>query len=102
MSSAARPSADSRHPSGAGPRSVHDSRTVTRPSSALSPTSTTAPARRLANKTSSRCPLSGWNGCVIRTEPEGSLEETALCRLRRQAEGAELPVFLRDADAAGR
>ena len=33
--------------------------TVTRPSPALSPTSTTAPARRLANKTSSRCPLSG-------------------------------------------
>ena len=30
MSSAARPSADSRHPSGAGPRSVHDSRALPR------------------------------------------------------------------------
>ena len=70
MSSAARPSADTRQPSGAGPRSVHDSCTVTRPSSALSPTSTTAPARRLANKTSSRWPLSGWNGCVIEQSPK--------------------------------
>jgi hypothetical protein len=96
VSSAASPSADTRHSSGAGPRSVHDSRTVTRPSSALSPTSTTAPARRLANKTSSRRPLSGWNGCVIRTEPEGSLEATALCRLRCDTERTLAPAGFRD------
>ena len=41
-----------------------------------------APARRLANKISSRCPFSAWNGCVTTTKPKRSLDDAALCRLR--------------------
>src|SRR5262249_41710991 len=58
--------------------------------------------RRRENSTSTRCPRSGWNGCVMTTKAERSLEDPALCRFRGKAEGAELPVLFRDIDAAGR
>ena len=40
------------------------------------------PARRLANKISSRCPFSAWNGCLTTRKPKRSLDDAALCRLR--------------------
>ena len=83
MSSAASPSAERRPPAGDATRSVHDSKTVTRPSPALSQARTTWPPRRRENSTSTRCPRSGWNGCVMTTKPERSLEDLALCRFRR-------------------
>ena len=55
VSSAASPSADSRPPAGDATRSVHDSKTVTRPSPALSQARTTWPPRRRENSTSTRC-----------------------------------------------
>src|SRR5216684_4742447 len=57
--SAASPSADSRRASGGSPRSVHASGSVTCPLSPPEQTNTTAPARRLVSKTSSRLPVSG-------------------------------------------
>jgi len=83
VSIAASPSADSRPPAGDVTRSVHDSKTVTRPSPAPSQARTTWPPRRRENSTSTRCPRSGWNGCVMTTKPERSLEDPALCRFRR-------------------
>src|SRR5258708_1387854 len=52
--SAASPSADSRPVPGGSPRPVHDSGSVIDPQAPPAQTSTVAPARRLANKTSSR------------------------------------------------
>src|SRR5439155_10543705 len=96
VSSAASPSAERRPPAGDATRSVHDSKTVTRPSEALSQARTTWPPRRRENSTSTRCPRSGWNGCVMTTKAERSLGDTALCRFRGQAERSLLPVLFRD------
>src|ERR1700733_13211965 len=46
---------------------------------------TVSPARRFTYKTSSRCPVSGWNGCITTTKPKTSLDDAALCRLRGRA-----------------
>src|SRR5262249_53578746 len=91
VSSAASPSAERRPPAGDATRSVHDSKTVTRPSEPLSQARTTWPPRRRENSTSTRCPRSGWNGCVMTTKAERSLEDPALCRFRGYPQLAELP-----------
>ncbi len=54
-----RPSTESRCSAGGSARSVHDHGTVTCPPTPPEHTNTGAPARRLTNKTSRRCPLSG-------------------------------------------
>src|SRR5262249_52620228 len=46
--------------------------------------------RRLTNRTSSRRPVSGWNGWVTTTKPESSLDDAALCRLRRNPQPTPL------------
>ena len=70
VSIAASPSAERRPPAGDATRSVHDSKTVTHPSPALSQAKTTWPPRRRENSTSTRCPRSGWNGWVMTTKPK--------------------------------
>jgi fatty-acyl-CoA synthase len=94
-SSASRP-ADSRRSSGGSPRSVHALGSVICPLTPPEHTKTVSAPRRLAYRTSSRWPFSGWNGWMTTTEPERSLGTTALCRARRYPELAELAAFLRD------
>jgi hypothetical protein len=59
-------------------------------------TNTWSAPRRLTNKTSSRCPFSGWNGWVTTTKPKSSLDDAALCRDRRNPKATNLSAFLRD------
>ena len=87
----ASPSADSRRGSGGSPRSVHACGSVICPLTPPEHTNTVSAPRRLTKRTSSRCPFSGWNGCVTTTKPEGSLDDAALCRLRRNPERARAP-----------
>src|SRR6266702_1419739 len=94
--SAASPSAGSRCASGSSPRSVHDSGSVICPLNPPEQVNTVAPARRLANRISSRCPFSGWKGWVTTTKPKGSLDDAALCRLRGHAENPDPSRCLRD------
>ena len=47
---------------GGSPRSVHDCGSVIWPLNPPAQTNTVSAPRRLAYKTSSRCPFSGWNG----------------------------------------
>src|SRR6266496_790844 len=82
VSSPASPSADSRRGSGGSPRSVHAWGSVIWPLTPPEQTNTVSAPRRFTCRTSSRCPLSGWNGWVTITKPEGSLDDAALCRLR--------------------
>src|SRR6185437_13447052 len=85
----ARPSADNRSPRGASPRPVHDRGRVTWPLTPPEHTNTKSPPRRLTNSTSSRCPLSTWKGCVTTTKPKSSLDDVALCHLRRHGGGQD-------------
>src|SRR6266566_7536828 len=103
VSSAASPSADSRQASGGSLRSVHPPGSVICPLSPPEQTNTTPSSRRLANKTSSRCPVSGWNGWVTTSDPKRSLDAAALCRLRRHAQDSRAPaMWLRDLHRAHR
>ena len=86
VSRSARCAADSRRGSGGSPRSVHACSNVIWPLMPPAHTNTVSAPRRLAERTSSRWPFSGWNGCVTTTKPEGSLDDAALCRVRRSLE----------------
>src|SRR6266567_3467312 len=89
--SAASPPADSRPGPGGSPRSVHACGSVICPLNPPAQTNTVSAPRRLAYRTSSRCPFSGWNGWVTMTKPKGSLDNAALCRLRGNTELPEFP-----------
>ncbi len=103
MSSPASPSADKRCARAGSPRSVHDSGSVICPLNPPEQTKTAAGPRFLTKRTSSRSPVSGWNGCVTTTKPEGSLDGAALCRLRRHPEHTGTPTrTFRNPDRAHR
>ena len=71
-----------------GPRSVHDTGTVTRPSGPPSQTNTSRPARRLENNTVTWRPNNRWNGWMISSDSEDALRPVALCLDRGYSERA--------------
>src|SRR6516165_5524642 len=82
----------------AGPRSVHASGTITEPSGPPSQLTATPEASFRSNSTRSRCPDSGWNGCVTVTKDSGTsydLGDRAVCGVRGDTELTKFPVRFR-------
>src|SRR5215469_2011249 len=85
---------------GPGPRSVQASGSITEPSGPPSQLTARPPASFRSNSTRSRCPASGWNGCVTVTNDSGtsrSLPGRAVCGFRGHAvDSRTCPVGFRD------